>query len=430
MSATRTTQVGASPHLARRTVIIPSTAPVRQHGLLDVALAAEGYDVEILPADDRRALDVGTRYVNNDYCHPPIDYVGQIVEALASGRYDLRHTAIMMSDPGTACSCRGGNFMTVMRKAIVDAGFGQVPVISQPFDFKDYTTQAVPGTLPLTAGLLVRLALASTYGDLFEKVVYPTRPYEQEPGSTDRLHAQWLSRVASNIRDASFDRFRVNARAIVRDFDALPRVEVVKPRIGIVGDPQLVINFTPRSPNIVRLLEEEGAEAVVPGMGFMSTYNILDMGHGHDRALGIDAQALGHEYHDTCEKPLDDALRASEHFTPFSSIFDMVDTADELAPFAHSFGHFFFMTGGKLRELLKQGVTSIVLFQAFNCAVNYVVGAGMVKKLKLMYPAADVLSVDYDPGMSMTNQINRIRLLIAAQERARDKADQDARVAS
>lgn len=400
-----------------KTILIPSMAPIRQQGLVDVALEEEGYKVHFLPAENRDALEVGLRYVNNDYCHPPIDYVGQIVQALSSGDYDLGSTALLMSDPGTSCSCRGGNFMTVLKKAIADAGYSDVPVISQPFQFKDYKTEADESTFPLTFSLLKRLSLASTYGDLFEKVVYPTRPYETEPGQVDALHADWLARIESNIRNGSLKEFHANMLHIIKDFDALPRLDTVKPRIGMVGDPELVINFTSRSANIVRLLEEEDAEVVIPGMGFMSTYNILDMGHDKDEALGIDAEKFGHRYYDLCEKPLDDALRASQHFSPFCSIFDMTDAADRIAPFAHSFGNFGFMTGGKINELLKIGVNNIILFQAFNCAVNYVVGVGLVRHFKEVYPKANILSIDYDPGMSMINQINRIRLMLATAEK-------------
>ncbi|GAB2021486.1 2-hydroxyacyl-CoA dehydratase [Pseudolactococcus yaeyamensis] len=394
---------------ARHTILIPSYAPLSQNGLQDVAFRESGYHVEILPAKNFKALDIGLRYVNNEYCHPPIDYVGQLVEALQSGQYDLDNTSIFIMDPGIDCSCRGANFFTVLEKAIKDAGFGNVPVVPQPFAFKNYETDPEKSALVLTLPLMKRLLLTGAYSDLFGKVVYRTRPYEIEKGFVNRLQEKWLLKIADNIRNTSFSDFRDNMHAIIHEFDTIPLTDVKKLRVGMVGDAELTVPFSKNTFNIATLLEEEGVEVVVPGMGFFGTYNIKDMGE--------QMTDFAEQFYAEVEKPLDDALRASKRFDHFYSIFDMQDSADDVAPFANYKGTFGFMTGGKMIELLKDGIDNIVLYQAFSCSINYVSGVGINKALKHRYPKANIVNIDYDPGMSMVNQVNRIRLMISAAEK-------------
>jgi predicted nucleotide-binding protein (sugar kinase/HSP70/actin superfamily) len=312
-------------------------------------------------------------------------------------------------DPGADCSCRGANFFTVLEKAIIDAGFPQVPVVAQPFSFKNYATDPNESALVLTLPLMKRLLLVQTYGDLFEKVVYRTRPYETRKGLVNKLQQKWLGKIAENIRNTSFTEFRQNMYDILDEFDHLPLVETPKLKVGMVGDAELTIPFSRNTFNIATLLEEEGVEVVVPGMGFMGTYNIRDMGEHMDD--------FAEQYYQEIEKPLDDALRASKRFKGFYSIFDMADSADDIAPFANYQGTFGFMTGGKMVELLKDGINNIVLYQAFSCSINYVSGVGVNKELKRRYPKANIVNIDYDPGMSMVNQVNRIRLMITAAQK-------------
>lgn len=398
------------------TILLPSIAPFRQNGLVNIALRASGYNAVMLPSKNLTALDKGLRFVNNEYCHPPIDYVGQIVEALESGKYDLNNTTIMILDPGTNCSCRGANFATVLRKAIYDAGYPDVPVVPMPIEFKDYETDERKSGFVLTVPLLKRLALANSYADLFEKVVYRTRPYEIKPGQIDTLHQKWIEKIKPNIENASLSDFRINMENIVKEFDNIPLLDIEKPKVGLVGDAELTINFAENgSYNIVRLLESEGVEVVVPGIGFMSTYLIGD--------LGDHMKELSDRFYNQCEKPMDEALRASKRFRKFYSIFDMKASANQIAPFANYQGKFWFMTGGKMIELLKDNVNNIVLYQAFNCAINYVCGVGLNKEIKRQYPQANIVNIDYDPGMSMVNQVNRIKLMISNAEKDLERED-------
>ena len=173
----------------KHTLLLPMLSPIHQSGLVDVALNASGYHVVCLPAEDNEAINVGLKYVNNDACYPAIISIGQIVEALESGKYDLENTSVMMTQTGGGC--RATNYIPLLRKALNDAGFGQIPVVS--ISMGNQGVESNPG-FKFTLPMLKRVAIAFLYGDLFERVVYRTRPYELEEGSIDRLHQEWLKK--------------------------------------------------------------------------------------------------------------------------------------------------------------------------------------------------------------------------------------------
>lgn len=199
------------------TLLLPMLSPIHQHKLVDVALRASGYNVVNLPIQDRRSVDVGTRFVNNDACYPAIISIGQMVEALQSGKYDLDHTAVMMSQTGGGC--RATNYVPLIRKALKDAGFGQVPVVS--ISLGNQGVETTPG-FTFTLPLVKRVSIAFLYGDLFERLVYHTRPYEVEKGQVNALYEDWLNRVRPNVENGSFKEFKRNVAAIVHDFDTVP----------------------------------------------------------------------------------------------------------------------------------------------------------------------------------------------------------------
>ena len=254
----------------QHTLLLPMLSPIHQSGLVDVALQASGYNVICLPADDREAVNVGLRFVNNDACYPAIISIGQLIEALQSGKYDLQNTSVLMTQTGGGC--RATNYIPLLRKALNEAGFPQVPVVS--VSMGNQGVESNPG-FKFTLPMLKRVAVAFLYGDLFERVVYRTRPYEAISGSVDRLHETWLKKVEKNVRNGSFTFVQPQHEKIIADFDTIDLQDIVKPRVGVVGE--ILVKYSPTANNdIVRLLEAEGAEAVVPDMvGFMnySLYN-------------------------------------------------------------------------------------------------------------------------------------------------------------
>lgn len=394
----------------KHTLLLPMLSPIHQSGLFDVALEASGYNVVCLPAMDREAVNVGLKYVNNDACYPAIISIGQLVEALQSGKYDLNNVSVMMSQTGGGC--RATNYIPLLRKALADAGFGQVPVVSVSLGNKG--VESNPG-FKFTLPMIKRAVVAILYGDLFERVVYRTRPYELEKGQIDALHQEWLKKVESNVRNGSLTQFNRNMRKIIKDFDTVPISNGVKPKVGVVGE--ILVKYSPTANNdIVRLLEEEGAEAVVPDLvGFMN-YSLYNQIWKHDN-MGMPKKSKNIaefviKLIEVVEKPMDKALRNSERFTGIHSIYQLAEDASKILSIGNHTGEGWFLTG-EMIDLLKTGVNNIVCMQPFGCLPNHVVGKGVIKELRHQYPKSNIAAIDYDPGVSIVNQLNRIRLMMA-----------------
>lgn len=396
------------------TLLMPMMSPVHQHGLVDVALQASGYNVVNLPMEDHKAIDVGQKFVNNDACYPAIISIGQMLEALQSGKYDLDKTAVMMTQTGGGC--RATNYIPLIRKALKDAGFSQVPVVSMSMG-----NQGVENTsgFKMTLPLLKRVAIGFLYGDLFEKVVYRTRPYEKEPGTIDKMHEDWLQLVRPSVEKGSFSEFKKNVKQIVKDFDTVPLNETVKPKVGLVGE--ILVKYSPIANNdIVHLLENEGAEAVVPDIvGFMN-YSLYNQIYKYQK-LGASAKArifaeTALKIIEWCEQPMQKALTASNRFDGMEGIKEVADDASKILSLGNQTGEGWFLTG-EMIELLKNDVPNIICMQPFGCLPNHIVGKGMVKELRHQFPGANIAPIDYDPGTSIVNQLNRIRLMLATAEK-------------
>lgn len=394
----------------KHTLLLPMLSPIHQSGLFDIALEASGYNVVCLPAMDREAINVGLKFVNNDSCYPAIISIGQLVEALQSGKYDLNNTSVMMSQTGGGC--RATNYIPLLRKALNDAGFPQVPVVSVSLGNKG--VESNPG-FKYTLPMLKRIVVAILYGDLFERVVYRTRPYELEKGQIDALHEEWLKKVEGNVRNGSLTQFNRNMKKIIKDFDTVPISNEVKPKVGVVGE--ILVKYSPTANNdIVRLLEAEGAEAVVPDLiGFMN-YSLYNQIWKYDN-MGMPKKnknlaEIAIKLIEVVEKPMDKALRASERFTGIHSIYQLAEDASKILSIGNHTGEGWFLTG-EMIDLLKTGVNNIVCMQPFGCLPNHVVGKGVIKELRHQYPKSNIAAIDYDPGVSIVNQLNRIRLMMA-----------------
>lgn len=394
----------------KHTLLLPMLSPIHQSGLFDIALEASGYNVVCLPAMDREAINVGLKFVNNDSCYPAIISIGQLVEALQSGKYDLNNTSVMMSQTGGGC--RATNYIPLLRKALNDAGFPQVPVVSVSLGNKG--VESNPG-FKYTLPMLKRIVVAILYGDLFERVVYRTRPYELEKGQIDALHKEWLKKVEGNVRNGSLTQFNRNMKKIIKDFETVPISNEVKPKVGVVGE--ILVKYSPTANNdIVRLLEAEGAEAVVPDLiGFMN-YSLYNQIWKYDN-MGMPKKnknlaEMAIKLIEVVEKPMDKALRASERFTGIHSIYQLAEDASKILSIGNHTGEGWFLTG-EMIDLLKTGVNNIVCMQPFGCLPNHVVGKGVIKELRHQYPKSNIAAIDYDPGVSIVNQLNRIRLMMA-----------------
>ena len=395
------------------TILCPQMSPIHFE-ILEPAFRACGYNFEVLPNDNRQAVDVGLKYVNNDACYPSLMVVGQIMDALLSGQYDLNRVAVIITQTGGGC--RATNYIGFIRRALEKAGMEKIPVIS----LNMAGIEKNPG-FHLNAGLLIRAACGAVFGDIFMRCIYRMRPYEKEKGSVEALHQKWLKRCQAFVsaKHLNFFTFRKMCRQIVEDFDAVPVTGEIKPRVGIVGE--ILVKFAPAANNhLVALLESEGAEAVVPDLLDFMLYCFYNQIYKADE-LGASKKAafiskLGIDALEFLRSAAAKALAKSRNFTPPTSIYQTVEYAKPIVSIGNQTGEGWFLTG-EMVELIHSGVNNIVCTQPFACLPNHVVGKGVIKELRRQYPSSNIVAIDYDPGASEVNQLNRIKLMLSTAQK-------------
>ncbi len=390
------------------TILCPQMAPIHFDLLIDI-FHRFGYNLELLPSVDHGAVDAGLKYVNNDNCYPSILVTGQIMEAV-SGRYDTNKLAVIITQTGGGC--RATNYISLIRKALASVGLSHVPVIA--LSFKDLGEDN-PG-FKITPKMLLQAVYALMYGDLLMMCLYRTRPYEVEPGSANALFDQWMGTCKEQLhRGVKRAEFKRTVRAIVEDFDTLPLAgEGAKPRVGVVGE--ILVKFHPTANNqIVDVIEREGCEAVVPGLIEFFLFGIA--GGIFQRQLGKTKKSeVGSRIAlwviDRFRAPVTRALRASSRFEPPANIYELAEYASEILSLCNSMGEGWLLTA-EMVELIKTGAPNVVCTQPFACLPNHVVGKAVIKELRRRYPESNIVAVDYDPGASEVNQLNRIKLMIS-----------------
>jgi predicted CoA-substrate-specific enzyme activase len=403
------------------TILAPQMSPIH-FDLLEPALRSGGYHVVVLPNDNRRSVDVGLQYVNNDACYPSLMVVGQIMDALLSGKYDLNKVAVMITQTGGGC--RATNYIGFIRRALENAGMTQIPVIS----LSASGLERNPG-LKITPRLLITSAESLVYGDVFMRVLYRTRPYEKVPGSANALHKKWLAICIKSLENGgNWKEYKKNIRGIVHDFDTLPLDETLKkPRVGIVGE--ILVKFLPAANNyLVELLESEGAEAVVPDLmdffmycAYNSNFKAKYLGKKKSSARigNLAIWAMEH-----LRKEAKIALEKSNRFHPPVPIQNLAEYANPIVSTGNQTGEGWFLTG-EMMELIHSGVHNIVCTQPFGCLPNHIVGKGVIKEIRRLHPEANIVAVDYDPGASEVNQLNRIKLMLSTAVKNMNKTQEN-----
>ena len=392
------------------TILCPDMSPIH-FNLLETAFRSCGYHIDVLPRAGRTAVDLGLKYVNNDACYPSLIVIGQIMEAVLSGKYDLNKTAILISQTGGGC--RASNYIGFIRRALENAGHPNIPVISINLSGLEKN----PG-FKFTPEMLFKGIYALVFGDLFMRVLYHTRPYESVPGEADRVHEQLNERCKSFLmkKHPSWKGFKRLCSEIVETFDNIPVTNEVKPRVGIVGE--ILVKFSPSANNgLVDLLEAEGAEAVVPDLMDFLLYcfkNTEFKAHylGKKKS-GAMMGRLGIRALEFFRAPANKALKKSIHFTPSSNIDHMADMAKDIVSLGNQTGEGWFLTAEML-ELIEGGTPNIVCTQPFACLPNHIVGKGVIKELRRRHPSSNIVAIDYDPGASEVNQLNRIKLMLSS----------------
>ena len=390
------------------TILAPQMAPIHFE-ILQEALNSCGYNIEFLPTVDPKAIDEGLKYVNNDACYPSIITVGQFIAALKSGKYDTNNVSLLMSQTGGVC--RASNYIGFIRKALKDAGFGHVPVIA-------VSAQRIETNPGFTYSLEMarKGIMAVLYGDLIMRLLYRVRPYEKIKGSANILAKHWIEKCSQAVRRGDKKEYVENIRQMVKDFDELEIDEnMVKPKVGIVGE--ILVKYHPMANNnLVDLLESEGAEVVVPDLtdfliysSYNGSFKYKYLSKGLSSKLGGD---IAIKYIEHYRRPIREALRNSNRFDEPSTVEELVSEAERLVSIGNQYGEGWLLTAEML-ELIQMGAENIVCTQPFGCLPNHITGKGVIKAIREIYPQANIVAIDYDPGASEVNQVNRIKLMLS-----------------
>lgn len=395
------------------TILCPQMSPIHFH-MLEPALRSCGYHIELLQNDGRHAVDVGLKYVNNDACYPSLMVVGQIMDAVLSGKYDLSKTAVIITQTGGGC--RASNYIGFIRRALAKAGQPQIPVISLNVSGLEKN----PG-FKITLPMVMKGMYAIVFGDIFMRCLYRMRPYEVVPGSANEMHRKWEAECIKFLtqNNPTYRGFTKLCRQIITDFDNLPIRGIPKPRVGVVGE--ILVKFMPAANNyLVDLLEAEGAEAMVPDLldflfycFYNSNFKANELGMKKSTAAICNAGIKLLEFiRNTSVKE----FKKSRHFTTPAKISDLAAYAKPIVSLGNQTGEGWFLTG-EMMELIHSGVNNIVCTQPFGCLPNHVVGKGVIKEIRRQHPLANIVAIDYDPGASEVNQLNRIKLMLSTAQK-------------
>ena len=390
------------------TILVPQMAPIHFE-LITAAVGSCGYNVELLSECTPNTVETGLKYVNNDACYPSILTTGQFIEALESGKYDVNKTAIVMSQTGGGC--RATNYIGFIRKALKDAGFEQVPVIS----FNLVGMEKNPG-FKLTIPMVEKLLKGVIYGDLLQKMLTKNRVYEVNKGETKKLFDTWLEKCKHLVENSNSKQFKQSIYDIVNDFEKIELdTSVEKPKVGIVGE--VLIKYHPFGNNFVAdLLEKEGAEVILPDfMGFvkfMATHKITFNNLLKINKTSSKISKLAINLIDIFEKDVRIALSNSKkNYLQPCDIWHLEEKVSDVLSIGNQTGEGWFLTA-EMIEYIENDIPNIVCVQPFACLPNHVVGKGVIKTIRNKFPEANISPVDYDPGASEANQTNRIKLLM------------------
>ena len=390
------------------TILCPQMAPIHFE-LLETAMRTAGYNLVLLRECTQKTVETGLKYVNNDACYPSILVTGQMIEALESGKYDPNKTALIMSQTGGGC--RATNYIGFIRKALKDAGYPNIPVIS----FNVVGMEKVPG-FKLTIPLLEKLLRGVLYGDLLQKMLTKNRAYEKNKGETQALFDKWMEKCKEILKNGNSKEFKQSIYDIVNDFEKIELdTSIEKPKVGIVGE--VLIKYHPFGNNFVAdLLEKEGAEVVLPDfMGFikfMATHKVTFNSLLRTNPIVAKISKAAISLIDILEKDSKEALgKSKKDYLPPCNIWHLENTVKDILSIGNQTGEGWFLTA-EMIEYIEHGIPNIICVQPFACLPNHVVGKGVIKTIREKYPNANISPVDYDPGASESNQTNRIKLLM------------------
>ena len=387
------------------TILAPQMAPIH-FNLISHVLNRYGYQVVIPETPKEDSINLGLQYVQNDMCYPAIVVIGQMLQALKSGKYDPDNTSIVLFQ--TCGACRATNYLNLMRRALRNAGFPQVPAFACWGLEKD--------AFRLNASGFKDVAKAVVYGDLLQNVTNRMRPYELIPGSTDKLFAKWMAKVKEELDHGNFLKYRQTIQELVQEFDAIPLIpNLWKPKVGVVGE--ILVEYHPVANNhLEEVLAREGAEVVMPELANFLLYMAFDGITRHDILDGSWLNKVGAQMFikvaDFFMSPMRKALAKSKHFTAPVSIYKVAELAAQHVSLGNMAGEGWLLPG-EMTKLMEEGVRNVVCLQPWACLPNHILGKGVFREIRRTYEDANLVAMDCDAGASEVNQLNRLKLMLS-----------------
>ena len=387
-------------------ILIPDMLPWH-FAIIERLLKLEGYDVEVLKNDSRAVIDEGLKHVHNDTCYPCLCTVGQYINALKSGKYDVNHTAVIMSQSGGGC--RASNYIPLIRKAL-KAEFPQVPVMSLNFSGLEKDS-----SFPIGLKLLLKLAFAVFYGDAIMWCYNQTKPYESEEGATDKARDEMMDFVLSKFEKGGYARYKKVVKRIIRAFAAVSRRDIKKIKVGIVGE--IYVKYSALGNNhLEEFLLSEDCEPVVPVLMDYVLYCVVNNINDGDlygkKGLYYRANKILYAVLHRMQKNIIKLFEKDGTFEPIHAFEHLRRCADKVLNQGVKMGEGWLIPA-EMAALAETGTENIVCAQPFGCLPNHIAGKGAIRTLKNLYQYENIVAVDYDPSATRVNQENRIKLMLA-----------------
>lgn len=401
------------------TLLVPTMLPIH-FALLKQMLKEFGYSVELLESKGMEVAQTGLKYVHNDTCYPATLVIGQLMDAVLSGKYDTHKIALVISQTGGGC--RASNYLFLLKKALKKAGLSYIPVLS--FNFSGLDTQ--PG-FRFTIPQFYNLAKCLLYGDLLMLLKNQCLPYEVNKGETNRLVDFWVEKLTNEFKDKKnlkYKHIKANYEPIVESFSKIELNVVPKPKVGIVGE--IFVKYSPLGNNdLEEFLYHEGAEVYVPGLLDFMLYciynNVIDYDFYGMKKIKAVVSKLIYKFLLKKEQDIIDAVKKSNKFVPPSLFDDTIKSRKGYISKGVKMGEGWLLTA-EMIELVERGFGNIICTQPFGCLPNHIVGKGMMKEIRERNPEANIIAIDYDASASKINQENRIKLMLSnAKEKLLEK---------
>lgn len=398
-------------------ILLPTMLP-RHLKMIASLLKVYGYDAEMLENTGQNVIDTGLMYVHNDTCYPATLVVGQFVDALNSGKYDLNKTALLFTQTGGGC--RASNYISLMRKALKKAGYGHIPVISLNFVGLEKNSG-----FKLTIPMIIRMLYAIVYGDVIMCVCNQAKAYEVNKGDSEKLADEWTAKLVEQLaqKHITYGKVKKTIRQMVREFEAIPKTGEKKEKVGIVGE--IYVKFSPLANRYLEdYLLSEGAEPTMAGLvdfamfyvyGRMEEYKMYRI---HKKS--VHAFRIAYKLMEALQNDIIKIIKEESSFDPPTEFKKTVELARDYIHLGVKMGEGWLLVA-EMVEHIHRGTKSIVCTQPFGCLPNHIVGKGVTKLIKERNPDVNIVAIDYDASASEINQQNRLKLLLANAENSKFK---------